>query len=146
MAAAAAAAFPSSHFSPPSLSLSSLSHFSRFTFWAIQILSTGINGISFVHLVLISVGTWLRMGSFFRRFAFDCFGIWNLIAVLILFRISLSPSLRIEIRCAADCFGVLMIITTSFECPLMMRWHLRELCKTKLRIKKKLFYYNCIRF
>lgn len=61
---------------PLSLSLSPLSlfsHFSRFTFWAIQILSTGINGISFVHLVLISVGTWLRMVSFFRGFAFDCF-------------------------------------------------------------------------
>lgn len=76
---AAAAAFPSSQLavlSPLSHSLSSLSlfaHFIGFTFWAIQILSTGINGISFVHLVLISVGTWLRMVSFFRGFAFDCF-------------------------------------------------------------------------
>lgn len=78
---AAAAAFPSSQLAvlSPSLShsllspLSLFSHFSRFTFWAIQILSTGINGISFVHLVLISVGTWLRMVSFFRGFAFDCF-------------------------------------------------------------------------
>lgn len=107
--AAAAAAFPSSHFSPPSLSLFTLSHFSRFTFWAIQILSTGINGISFVHLLLISVGTWLRMGSFFRGFAFDCFGIWNLIAVLILFQMSLSLSLALSLLK----FDVLQIVLGS---------------------------------
>lgn len=145
MAAAAAAAFPSSHFSPPSLSLSSLSHFSRFTFWAIQILSTGINGISFVHLVLISVGTWLRMGSFFRRFAFDCFGIWNLIAVLILFRISLSLSLHWNSMCCRLFWGP-YDNNNKFRVPIDDALALRELCKTKLRIKRKLFYYNCIRF
>jgi len=63
---------------------------SRFSvhFWAIQILSTGINGISFLHLVLISVGTLTSNKYFFGiisvsvfflfwngfcPFAFDCF-------------------------------------------------------------------------
>lgn len=62
--AEAAAAFPSSQFAALA-SLSPLHSLSLFHFWPIRILSTGINGISFVHLVLISVGTWLRMGSLF---------------------------------------------------------------------------------